>query len=122
MATRSADIPIVPLSSSKFTELRSRDDVKHSAGSTPSIGDRNDVSPRESFIFTGECERFNLSDEQDRRKYAELSAKLYSGAEYQRLWEERMTGAVGELIAYVSYVRYMQVYSNGNDNFNINED
>lgn len=122
MATRSADIPIVPLASSKFNSLRGREDVDCQAGGTPRLGDRSDVSPKESYIYTGECDRFNLSNEDDRKHYAELSAKLYSGMEYQRLWEERTMSPTGELIVYVSYIRYMQVYSNGNDNFNLRED
>lgn len=122
MATRSADIPIVPLTSGKFNSLRSREDVAYQAGGTPRLGDRSDVSPRESYIYTGECDRFDLSKDEDRRKYAEITAKLYSGMEYQRLWEEKTTGPSGELIIYLSYLRFMQVYSNGNDNFNLRED
>jgi hypothetical protein len=122
MATRSADIPLVPLTSAKFSSLRDRDDVSCQAGGTPKLGDRSDVSPRESFVYTGECERFDLSKEDDRKKYADITAKLYSGMEYHRLWEEKTTGPSGELIVYLSYIRYMQVYSNGNDNFNLHED
>ena len=86
------------------------------------LGDRHDVSPKTSYIYTGECERFNLSNDEDRAKYAELTAQLYSGMEYHKLWEERMPSPNGDLIAYISYIRFMQVYSNGNDNFNLQED
>lgn len=119
--TRLADIPIVPLSNKKFEDLRQRDDVVSAVGGTPELGDRHSASAVLREAYTGMCDRFDLSKDDQRKAYAELTSKLYSGAEYVRLWEERIAGADGAYIVYVSYLRVMKVYQTGNDLFNLSE-
>ena len=122
MATRSSDVPLVPLSGPSFNKLRQREDVSKVAGGTPELGDKNGTLPKVSTALTGLCERFDLSDPIDRSRYGELSAKLFTGQEFVRLWEEKTTGPSGEIFVYVNYVQYMTVYTNGNDNFKLAED
>lgn len=116
---RSADIALVPLSNDQFQDLRSRDDVRCQAGGTPEIGDKFDESPKLSHAFTGMCDRFDLSIPEDRAKYADLTAKLHAGAEYIKIWEERLPGNNGQYFVYVTYVQVMAVYQTGNDNFKL---
>ena len=111
-------IPLVPLSTDKFSALRDRDDVEEAAGSTPVLGD-NFNSPDEVYAYTGFCNKFNLSDSDDRAAYAELSAQLYAGTEYMRLWEERIP-VEGDIVVYVSYIQVLRVRKHGNDNFELN--
>ena len=122
MATRSADIPLGPLSNDKFDELRGSNLVRKRTGATPELGDRNDETSINTHAYTGRCEQFDLSDPAQRISYAELTAKLYSGAEYIRLWEERMPGDGGKYFVYVTYIQVMSVYQSGNDRFDLSED
>lgn len=119
--TRVADIPIVPLSNSKFSQLRNLDDVNCPTGGTPELGDKHDDSAVMRQAYTGMCDRFDLSLEEDRKKYADLVSKLYSGTEYCRLWEERMPAQDGKYFVYVAYVQVMNVYQTGNDRFDLND-
>ena len=122
MATpRLADIPIVPLSNAKFKELRTRSDVRQQAGGTPELGDKFIDSPTYTQACTGSCERFDLSDEEQRKAYGELLSKLCSGAEYIKLWEERIPSSEGKLLVYVSYLKVLTVYQTGNDLFDLRE-
>lgn len=120
--SRTSDIPLVPLSNGKFEELRWRDDVNQRIGATPELGDGNDDAHISTQVYTGKCEQFDLSDPVHRLKYGELSAKLLSGAEYVRLWEERVPAADGKYYVYVTYVQVMTVHKTGNDRFELSED
>lgn len=120
--TRSADIPLVPLSNNKFSELLDRDDVRKPLGGTPELGDKHDEANLSTQAYTGKCDQFDLSIPEHRQRYAELTAKLLSGAEYMKLWEERIPGSDGKFYIYVTYVQVMTVFSTGNDRFDLNED
>lgn len=122
MATRLADISLVPLSNLKFDSLRARGDVKQDPGATPELGDKYDEANLSKQAYTGRCERFDLSDEKQRKKYAEITAKLLSGAEYVKLWEERLPGSNGEYYVYLTYAQVMTIYQTGNDKFDLHED
>ena len=85
----------------------------------PVLGDDFN-SPDESYVYAAHCERYNLSDEQDRNEYAELSGKLYAGTEFMRLWEERVVSGT-DIVLYVSYIQVLKVRQNGTENFDIEE-
>lgn len=118
---RSADISLIPLSNAKFNQLRNHRDVEQTPGDTPKLGDRFDTAPKEQTVYTGHCERYDLSDDRQRLAYAELSAKLLSGTEYLRLWEDKVQDTNGKLIVYVSYVTLMSVYTTGKENFDLKD-
>lgn len=115
---RSSEISLVPLSTAKFDSLRERDDVIAHSGEVPRLGSTYD-NPKQSTAFAGYCDRFDLSTEQGRADYAELSAKLLPNTELVRLWEERVTGPNGAIYIYVSYVRVLEVYQAGTENFDL---
>ena len=119
--TRLADIPIVPLTNSKFEQLECMEDVYRPTGGTPEIGDKHDDSAVMRQAYTGMCDRFDLTQEKDRKAYAELIAKLFAGTEYVRLWEERTPAQDGKYYVYVAYVRVLNVYQTGNDSFDLND-
>lgn len=118
---RLSDIPLVPLTNEKFEELRSRSDVRQQAGGTPELGDKHSDSPTYTQAYTGVCEQFDLSDPEHRKKYGELISKLYSGAEYIKLWEEKLPGTDGKFFIYISYVKVLTVYQTGNDLFDLKD-
>ena len=119
---RSSEISLVPLSNAKFKELRQHAEVHEAPGVSPYLGSQAaETAPKQSTVYTGHCERFDLSDDKARQEYAALSAKLLAGVEYIRLWEDKLQDSGGKLIAYVSYVRVLSVYSTGNDNFDLKD-
>lgn len=110
---------IVPATADVTDRLKSRRDFVSSPGATPEVGDRNGERVVQNIAVTGNCDVFDLSKEEDRVKYAELSAKLFSGTEYIKLWEEKtMQGSA--LIVYVSYINYMNVYQTASNVINLN--
>lgn len=111
---KSSEISLVPLSADKFDALRNRKDVQQCAGKVPQLGTNFDHM-QQTTVFAGHCDRFDLSTPEGRSQYAELSAKLLPGMELQRLWEERVHGPDGSIYVYVSYVRIMNVYREGNE-------
>lgn len=115
---KSSEIPLVPLSADRFAELRSRTDVVSKSGAVPRLGSTYD-NPKQTTAFAGFCERFDLSTEEGRSSYAELSAKLLPGTEVLRLWEERVHGPSGEIYIYVSYVKVLDVFQSGTENFEL---
>lgn len=109
---KAQNIPLIPISASSFDCLRNRDDVATPAGETPVLGDDFN-SPDPAYAYAGFCEKFNLSDDSDRLKYAELSAKLYAGAEFIRLWEDRLP-VDGNINVFVAYIKVLKVFQDGN--------
>ena len=73
---------IVPATTDVTDRLKARRDFVSSPGATPEVGDRNGERVVQNIAVTGNCDVFDLSKEEDRTKYAELSAKLFSGTEY----------------------------------------
>ena len=116
-----SEIPLVPLTNKKFEELRNRADVRQKAGGTPELGDKYTESPTYTQAYTGCCDQFDLSDPTQRKLYGELVSKLYSGAEYIKLWEEKLPGSNGSFFVYISYLKVMTVYQTGNDLFDLKE-
>lgn len=57
----------------------------------------------------GYCERYCLSNSEDREAYANTVAKLANSLNIERIFEERVTSADGELIIYLSYIEYIKV-------------
>lgn len=109
---------IVPLTRDVTDNLKKRHDYVSAPGSTPEVGDRNGERVTQDVTVVGSCDVFDLSSSEDRAKYAELSAKLFSGTECIRLWEERtMQGS--SLIVYVSYINYMNVYQSATNAINL---
>jgi hypothetical protein len=117
---RSSEISLVPLSNSKFKQLRDRPDIHENPGDSPYLGSASDKLKTKSTVYTGLCDRFDLSDSVQRSAYAALSAKLLSGSEYIRLWEDRVQEA-GAMVVYVSYVRTLSIYSTDNDNYDLKD-
>ena len=117
---KSRDISLVPLSAQKFESLRQRSDVACPVGGVPRLGNTYD-DPRQSTAFAGYCERFDLATAEGRKAYADLSAKLLPGTELLKLWEERVPGPDGSILVYVSYVRVMEVFHTGTENFDLRE-
>ena len=109
---------IVPLTGEATERLKARSDYVSSPGATPEVGDRNGERVSKDITVVGNCDVFDLSKDEDRVKYAELSAKLFSGTEFIRLWEEKtMQGSA--LIVYVSYINYMNVYQSATNVINL---
>lgn len=103
------DIRLVPVSSSRMEQLRKRDDYKSVPGAVPSAGSITTDNVLRQTAVEGVCDMFDLSNQEDRTKYAELSAKLRVGADCDKLWEEHIKGDAGKLYVYVSYLRVMTV-------------
>ena len=57
----------------------------------------------------GYCERFCLSNNEDREAYANIIAKLANSLNVERVFEERVAADNGELIIYLSYIEYIKV-------------
>lgn len=118
---KSSDISLVPLSADKFNSLRTRVDVVPRDGQAPRLGVNHDGS-KQSTVFTGFCDKFDLSTEDGRNGYAALSARLLPGTELLRLWEERVPGPNGTIYIYVSYVQVLDVYQTGTENFDLRDE
>ena len=118
---KSSEISLVPLSSDKFNTLRNRKDVVIQDGRAPRLGSAYDNS-KQSTVFSGFCDKFDLSTVEGRNAYADLSAKLLPGTELLRLWEERVHGPDGAIYIYVSYVRVLDVYQAGTESFDLRDE
>lgn len=103
------DIRLVPVSSSRMSELRRRDDYKSIPGTVPVIGNTSTDNVIKQTAVEGACDMFDLSVPEDRTKYAELSAKLRVGADCEKLWEEHIRGDAGKLYIYISYLQVVNV-------------
>ena len=115
-----SQLRIVPTSSEVSSGLKSREDYIAVPGATPEVGDRNATAAVQDVAVVGSCDRFDLSLEDDRFRYAELSAKLFAGTECIRLWEERSMQA-GALIVYVSYINCTNVYQSSTHSINLKD-
>ena len=118
---KSSDISLVPLSVDKFNSLRNRSDVVSRDGQASRLGATYD-NAKLSTVFSGFCDMFDLSTTEGRKGYAALSAKLLPGTELLKLWEERVHGPNGAIYIYVSYVRVLDVYSAGTENFDLQDE
>ena len=118
---KSSEISLVPLSVDKFNVLRNRSDVVEKPDSAPTLGAKFD-NPKQSTVFTGFCDRFDLSTESGRAGYANLTARLLPGTELLKLWEERIPGPDGTIYVYISYVRVLDVFHTGTENFDLREE
>ena len=102
---------LVPTSHKVIDDLKIREDYVNTQGSAPEVGDKNGESVTTDVAVVGECARFDLSVDDDRQAYAKLSARLFSGVDCIRLWEERALHN-DSLIVYVNYINYTNVYQN----------
>lgn len=114
-----AQLRIVPTTSAVTDRLKSREDYIEVPGSTPTVGSKAESKSCDVSVV-GNCDRFDLSSAEDRAAYAELSARLFSGSDCIRLWEER-TQQAGALIVYVSYINYMNVYQTPSHNIKLKD-
>ena len=115
-----SQLRIVPVTEAVTGKLKDRQDYIDVPGSTPEVGDRNAENVIKDIAVVGSCDRFDLSSESDRAKYADLSAKLFAGTECVRLWEEK-TQQNGSLIVYVSYISYTNVYQSSARTINLKD-
>lgn len=113
-------IRIVPTSSDVVDNLSTREDFVAVPGMTPEVGDKNAGGARQDIAVVGECDRFDLSDSGDRKRYAELSAKMFSGSDCIRLWEERVHNN-GSIIIFVSYINYTNVFQSSASTINLKD-
>jgi hypothetical protein len=111
---------IVPTTDKVVNNLKEREDYLAVPGTTPEVGVKSAESCRQDVAVVGNCDRFDLSKEEDRKAYAELSAKLFAGSECVRLWEDR-THSADALIVYVSYINYTNVYQNAAHAINLKD-
>ena len=102
-------IRIVATSSAVTDRLTTREDYVAVPGTTPEVGDKNAGGVMQDVAVVGECERFDLSDESDRASYANLAARMFSGADCIKLWEERIHKD-GSIVVFVSYINYTNVF------------
>ena len=102
-------IRIVPTTSEVVDGLAEREDFVSVPGATPEVGDKSDDTVRQDIAVVGECKRFDLSDPGDRKAYAELSARIFSGSDCIKLWEERIP-TNGSIVIFVSYINYTNVF------------
>jgi hypothetical protein len=103
------EIKLVPVSSARMEQLRKRDDYKSIPGTVPIAGTQTTDNVVRQTAVEGVCDMFDLSDTEDRRKYAELTARLRVGIDSDKLWEEHIKGDQGKLYVYVSYLRVVNV-------------
>lgn len=102
-------IRIVATSSTVTDRLATREDYIAVPGTTPEVGDKNAGGVTQDVAVVGECKRFDLANESDRVAYAELAARLFSGADCIKLWEERIHKD-GSIVVFVSYINYTNVF------------
>ena len=104
---KASDISLVPLTSSALSSLENREDYVNVPGKTPEVGSKA-MSDKTDVVYSGYFDCFDLSKEADRAAYAVLSARLFNGEEYARLWEERVVDG-GSIKVFVNYIKYMNV-------------
>lgn len=109
---------IVPTSTDVTDRLKNRADYSAVPGTTPEVGDRLSGAFSTDITVVGACDMFDLSKDADRAEYAKLSAKLFSGTECIKLWEERSL-INGVLTVYVSYINYMKVHQSSTQHIDL---
>ena len=115
-----SQLRIVPTTKKVTEKLASRADYVSEPGVTPEVGDKNSAGVRQDVAIVGECARFDLSDTSDRCKYAELSARLFSGADCVKLWEERIHSN-DSVVVFISYINYTNVFQNSSHTINLKD-
>ncbi len=115
-----SQLRIVATSSDTANKLASRADYVSVPGITPEVGDKNGPGVRQDVAVVGECKRFDLSDESDRAAYAELAARMFSGADCIKLWEERVHNG-DSIIIFVSYINYTNVFQSTSRTINLKD-
>lgn len=115
-----SQLRIIPTTTKVVEGLKLREDYVNSPGSTPSVGIKGKDTTSQDVPVVGKCERFDLSEQKDREAYACLTARLFSGADCIKLWEEK-TQQNGALIVYVCYINYMNVFQNPAHHINFKE-
>lgn len=113
--------PIVPVAQNKLESLKKRSDYVDNLGDIPEVGRQGSKVTDDVYTATGHCELFDLSEESDRRKYAELCARLEAGNDVRLSWEERIPNGKGALNIVVTYIEYMLVHHNETTSVNIKE-
>ena len=115
-----SQLRIVPTTKKVTDKLTEREDYVSTPGATPEVGNKNAEGVRQDVAVVGECVRFDLSDSSDRAKYAELAARMFSGADCIKLWEERIHNN-GSIIVFVSYINYTNVFQNTTHTINLKD-
>lgn len=102
--------PIVPIVQDKLDALKDRKDFVDNMGDLPEVGKQGSAVTDDVYAATGHCDFFDLSKEEDRLAYAELSAKFVAGTSFQLSWEERIPNDKGALNVIVTYMEYVLVH------------
>lgn len=78
----------------------------------PYTSDVSDAYDSSEFRLTGRCEKFDLSEAEDRQKYADLCARFLTPCGCERLWEQRVPADGGCLLVYVAYTEMSKISYN----------
>lgn len=101
----------INLNIQKFTALAQEERSKIVPNATksgiPCDSDEEAIDIPYVYKVTGYCDVFNLSKDEDRKRYGDLSAKFEESAgTYAKLWEERQFSK-SDLIIYMAYLTYL---------------
>jgi hypothetical protein len=114
-----SDINLVPVTG------RNKDRIDALSVCTALLGKRPESDPYDLNgarvnTITGRCLRLDMSNDEDRTKYADLASRCRSGdGSVELVWEEHVSTSDGGLIVYVCYTEPAKVASKLIDRYGI---